>query len=419
MTGKPSFRFTRRGLLTGGAAASLGAAAALVGERSLAGHEAAIRADAHAAALLEAERLRGTETLSFYGEHQAGVETEPQAQQVLVALTIRDAALNPAELRRMLASLTQIAARLTQGRSPSTDASPELGLLPARLTVTFGFGRRLVDVVNPDAAPSWLADLPPFTHDVLREEWNGGDLLLQIAADDPVTMTYAQRQLLKVAREFATVRWTQSGFRRAYGTEPGSTTQRNLMGQLDGTANPVLGSEDFAGVVWNSGPQAPLWLDGGTSLVVRRITMHLDRWDRVDRTGREQAIGRRLDTGAPLTGTAENDEPDLEAKDALGFPTIGAYAHVRRARSTNPRERIYRRSYNYDLGAEVGSEQISDSGLVFTSFQRDVTAQFLPLQSRIDELDLLNEWTTHIGSAVFAIPAGCREGEFVGQALFD
>ncbi|SNQ49443.1 hypothetical protein FRACA_3300004 [Frankia canadensis] len=33
------------------------------------------------------------------------------------------------------------------------------------------------------------------------------------------------------------------------------------------------------------------------------------------------------------------------------------------------------------------------------------------------ELDLLNEWVTPIGSAVFAIPPGCAAGGFVGETL--
>ena len=31
---------------------------------------------------------------------------------------------------------------------------------------------------------------------------------------------------------------------------------------------------------------------------------------------------------------------------------------------------------------------------------------------------MLNEWTTPIGSAVYAIPPGCAEGGFVGDVLF-
>ncbi|MDO8107879.1 Dyp-type peroxidase, partial [Isoptericola sp. b441] len=42
--------------------------------------------------------------------------------------------------------------------------------------------------------------------------------------------------------------------------------------------------------------------------------------------------------------------------------------------------------------------------------------QFLPVQRRLAELDLLNRWTTPIGSAVFWVPPGARAGEVLGQA---
>ncbi len=51
------------------------------------------------------------------------------------------------------------------------------------------------------------------------------------------------------------------------------------------------------------------------------------------------------------------------------------------------------------------------------SFQADLEAQFVPLQRRLAELDLLNQWTTPIGSAVFAVLPGARRGEQLGQSL--
>ena len=60
---------------------------------------------------------------------------------------------------------------------------------------------------------------------------------------------------------------------------------------------------------------------------------------------------------------------------------------------------------------------ILHSGLIFAAFQADVDAQFVPMQQRLAELDLLNEWTIPIGSAVFAVPPGCAEGGFVGETL--
>jgi dye decolorizing peroxidase len=217
--------------------------------------------------------------------------------------------------------------------------------------------------------------------------------------------------LLKDARSFAAVRWSQQGFRRAHGTVRPGTTMRNLFGQVDGTSNPVPGTTDFDQVVWN----AESWLAGGTSMVVRRIGMDLDKWDRLDRGGREQSVGRYLSSGAPLTGTDEFDEPDFEATTPIGFPVIPEFSHVRRARSENPTERIFRRAYNYD--DRPSGAGVSLSGLIFVSFQADVERQFTPIQRRLDQLDLLNEWTIPVGSAVFAVPPGCAEGGFVGETL--
>lgn len=409
---EPASGFSRRRLLFGGVAAAAGAVAVVGADGFVAGREATARAEA----LEDAEQLRGGETIPFYGVHQAGIEMVPQAHQSLVAVTLRENIARE-DVQRMLMILTEDAARLTQGTYALADSEPELSLRPARLTITFGFGRRLVDIVNPTARPDWLDSIPALKLDQLREEWNDGDLLLQIASDDPLTVAHAQRMLLKDTRTFGSLRWVQQGFRRAYGSEKPGRTQRNLLGQLDGTVNMSPGSDDFAGVVWKGPAANPAWLDGGTGFVVRRIEMLLDKWDRLDRSGREQAVGRRMDSGAPLTGTKEHDEPDFEARTPIGFPVIAEFAHIRRARSADPHERMFRRAYNYDQ-LPTGDE-ISNSGLIFTAYQYNVATQFTPVQRRLDELDLLNEWIVHIGSAVFAIPPGCEEGQFIGHTLFE
>lgn len=312
----------------------------------------------------------------------------------------------------MLRLITDDAARLAAGRPALADTEPELALTPARLTVTVGFGAGLVDRVDPSARPSWLAPLPAFSIDRLDVRWSGGDLLLEIAADDPVAIAHATRMLVKDIRRYAVVRWRQDGFRNAAGSVPHGSTQRNLFGQLDGTANPTPGSEGFARAVWRSGA-GPAWLRGGTSYVIRRIAMNLDTWDELDRPGREQAVGRRLASGAPLTGTREFDVPDLDARTARGLPIISPIAHVARARSSDGAPQIFRRGFNYDVTAENGT----DAGLIFGSLQADPVRQFVPIQRRLAEVDMLNIWTTPIGSAVFAVPPGCAEGGYVGETL--
>ncbi|MGJ0388529.1 Dyp-type peroxidase [Microbacterium sp. CGR1] len=391
---------TRRQFLLGGAVAGVGAVAAV-------GADFALNRRSPDDASVSTP-MNGDEKVPFFGEHQAGVDTSAQAHGIFVALDLHDE-IDRSALTRLMRVLTDDAARLTQGRPALADSEPELALSPARLTVTFGFGPGLVARAGADA-PSWLAPLPAFRVDRLRPEFSDGDLLLQIAGDDPLTVAHATRMLLKDARGFASIRWTQQGFRRAYGTERPGTTMRNLFGQVDGTTNPQPGTADFDEVVWTGEG----WLSGGTGMVVRRIRMDLDKWDRLDRSGRDASVGRTLADGAPLTGTEEFDEPDFDAKTAIGFPVIPQFAHIRRARGDGE-ERIFRRGYNYDerpVGAEV-----SESGLIFVSFQADIDRQFTPMQRRLDELDLLNEWTIPIGSAVFAIPPGCGEDGFIGDTL--
>ncbi len=402
---------SRRQFLLGGAVAGVGAAVAIGADQLLARPAAPPADQASAPSRTDTEQVHGAETVTFHGKHQAGIDTPPAAHVTFVALDLRDA-VDREGLRRLMRVLSDDAARLTAGRAALADTEPELSVAPARLTVTFGFGPDLVARAE-GVAPSWLAPLPAFSIDRLQPEYSHGDLLLIVSSDDAVTLAHATRMLLKDARSFASVRWSQSGFRRARGTEASGTTMRNLFGQVDGTSNLVPGTADFDRLVWIDDG----WLAGGTSFVLRRIEMNLDTWDEVDRAGREQSMGRFLDSGAPLTGTKEHDEPDFAATTSLGFPVIPDFSHVRRARSDNPDERILRRAYNYD--EPPGGAAVSRSGLLFGSFQADVSRQFTPLQRRLDELDLLNTWTTPIGSAVFAIPPGCEPGGYVGETLLD
>ncbi len=398
---------TRRQFLLGGAVAAAGAAAAIGADVALGGGPGQGSENSASVAPRNGDRV-----IPFHGTHQAGVDTDPQAYATFVALDLT-ASCDRDGLRRMLRILTDDASRLVRGIPALADTEPELAAVPACLTVTVGVGPRAV-LLAGRTPPRWLHSLPAFEIDRLRPEFSDGDLLLQVAADDAVSVAHAVRMLTKDVRRFATIRWLQSGFRRAYGSETAGTTMRNLFGQVDGTANPRPGTADFDRVVWVPGGG---WLSGGTSLVLRRITMDLDGWDRLDREGREQAVGRRMSNGAPLTGANEYDDPDFTATTPLGFPVIPEYSHLRRARGEGgPNERIFRRGYNYDGAPDSAGG--SGSGLLFASFQADVEAQFLPIQRRLADLDLMNRWTTPIGSAVFAVLPGCEPDAILGAAMF-
>lgn len=396
----------RRDLLVGSGGAALGVLATWAGLRVAEDGEVAPAAGPMTTA------HRGHLTEPWRGEHQAGIVTPPQGFLNLTAFDLREG-VDALRLERLMRIWTDDISRLAEGRPGLTDTEPELAANPARLTFTVGLGPGAFDRTGLVAQkPPWLAQLPPYPIDRLEDAWSGGDLIVQVCGEDPSTVAHAARYLAKEAADFASVRWAQHGFRNAAGQVPEAMTFRNQFGQLDGSSN-LQGEE--AEHVFISDPSAPAWLRGGTTMVVRRIHMDLDKWDELDRPAREVVVGRRIADGAPLTGGDEFTPPDLTAVNELGFPAVDAAAHIRRARTGDPTQRILRRPYSYEAAPSVVP---SDTGQLFIAFQADLEHQFLPVQAQLAELDLLNQWTTPIGSAVFAVPRGIREGEFLAQDLF-
>ncbi|MGD9960842.1 Dyp-type peroxidase [Nocardioides sp.] len=350
------------------------------------------------------------QTVPFHGAHQAGVATPPQAHLTLLGLDLHPG-VGREGLGRLMSLLSDDASRLTRGLPALADTEPELAENPARLTVTFGFGPRLA-AERFTRSGGRVTPLPAFRTDRLDPSWGQTDLAIQICADDPLTLTHARRMILKDSVDFARVRWVQDGFRHARSTVPDGTTMRNVMGQVDGTLNPVEAEPDFAPLIWSQ----ESGFEGGTFMIVRRIRAEMEAWDKVDRVGREAAVGRRLNTGAPLTGDSEHDEPDFAATDRLGFPVIDPASHIARARTDDPAQRFLRRVFNYTV-PDPTRPTGEDSGLVFIAFAADVERQFVPIQRRLAALDRLNEWVTTIGSAVYAVPPGAAEGRYVAQHL--
>ncbi|UGU29129.1 Dyp-type peroxidase [Mycolicibacterium smegmatis] len=393
-----SMRVNRRRLLTGGAAAL--AAGAVVTASGVA-NSAVV------------DHGFGTDAEPFYGPHQAGIATAPQAHGVFLAFDVKptDTRSERDTVAAILRLWTVDAARLTAGRPAVADTEPELATRPARLTVTVGLGPGLLGRLGA-TVPRSARDLPEFGPDRLQERWSGGDLLLQICGDDPVSIAHATRVLTKNVRAMAVQRWRQAGFRNARGADRQGTSMRNLMGQVDGTVN--LAPDEFDELVW-LGDEVYPGLAGGTLMVLRRIEMQLDTWDELDRESKELTVGRTLDSGAPLTGQRETDEPDFTLA-RNGIPVIPPNSHIALARHRHDGERFLRRPYNYDDAPEPG--QTSNTGLIFATYQRDIDTQFLPVQQRLAQFDALNQWTTAIGSSVFVILPGVRSPEgYLGQEL--
>jgi deferrochelatase/peroxidase EfeB len=418
---------SRRGLLGAAGAGLAGVAAGAAGGFALASSDDGPQAQPNP----------GARTYPFYGEHQAGIITPMQDRLHLAAFDVT--ASSRTELVELLQDWTNAAERMTRGLgagdlgptsgpygAPPDDTGEAIGLPPAGLTITFGFGPSLFRSGEKDRfglggrQPAALQRLPHFPADNLEPTRSDGDLCIQACADDPQVAVHAVRNLARIAFGRAAVRWSQLGFGRTSSTSTAQATPRNLFGFKDGTMN--LKAEDPAGLdqhVWvPAGVDAKAgWLAGGSYLVARRINMTIEIWDRQSLREQEQIVGRTKAQGAPLSGGTEFDQPDFSLKGRGEEPLVAADAHVRMVHpDSNNGVRMLRRGYNFVDGSN-GLGRL-DAGLFFLAFVRDPRTHFIPMQTKLGLGDGLSEYIQHTGSALFAIPPGIAEGGYVGQTLF-
>ena len=319
---------------------------------------------------------------------------------------------------------------MTDQLAAPADTGEAAGLPPSNLTVTIGFGPSLFDDRFGLASkrPKALAALPALPGDELDPAFVGGDLCIQACADDPQVAFHAVHNLARQGIGTVVHRWMQLGFGRTSSTTTAQATPRNLMGFKDGTSNPS--SHDPAAMekfVW-VGNEGPGWMRGGSYVVLRRIRIALEHWDRMPLDFQERTFGRHKVSGAPLGRNNEFDSLDLNAADEYGTPVIPESAHVRLAASvSNDGAQIFRRPYSYNDGADFTIERwppwrqgiAYDAGLFFVCYQRDPRTGFIKIFSEMAKFDMLNQFVTHTGGGLFACPGGVAQGEFVGQRLFE
>ncbi|HJQ07383.1 MAG TPA: iron uptake transporter deferrochelatase/peroxidase subunit [Nocardioides sp.] len=398
---------SRRGLL-GGAAAGAAAAAATLGLD-------AARADVTPAPAAYA----------FEGPHQAGILTPAQRSAAYVALDVT-AATRP-QLAQALRTLTDDLRFLTAGGTPpdaglvaTNDDNGILGpQVPADgLTVTVSVGASLFDhrFGLGDRKPRQLRAMDVFDNDRPDPARTGGDLLLQICADNQDTVLHALRQVLRDNRGAFAVRWRQDGF--VSPSRPDGAP-RNLLGFKDGTANAeILDDQQLVDeLVWvGADAGEPAWAVGGSYHVVRLIRMFVEFWDRVSIREQQRMIGRDRTTGAPLTMTHETDPVSYE-RDSTG-DVIPFDAHIRLA---NPRDgsadrsRMLRRGYSYDAGIDANGQL--DEGLIFTTFNADLDRQFVAVQKRLTGEPLEDYISPFGGGYFFALPGVSGQDDWLGRGL--
>ncbi|MGW7681882.1 iron uptake transporter deferrochelatase/peroxidase subunit [Kribbella sp. NPDC054772] len=412
---------TRRGLSRRGLFGAAGAAVA-TGVAGYAAHSA-----------LAGEESQAADTngpVEFHGPRQAGIITPVQDRLHFAAFDVTTTKRD--ELISLLKEWTAAAALLTAGRdigqygavngpgeAPPEDTGEAVGLPPARLTITVGFGPSLFDKRFGLASqrPKALVDLPHFIGDDLEPARSGGDIAVQACSDDPQVAVHAIRNLARIGFGRVAVRYSQLGFGRTSSTSKAQATPRNLFGFKDGTNNMKLEEADkLEQQLWVQPEDGPDWMVGGAYLVSRRIRMNIEIWDRTSLSEQENIIGRGKGTGAPLGKADEFDAIDFNAKNADGQAKVPTDSHVRLAHPQfNKGAELLRRGYNFVDGSD-GLGRL-DAGLFFLAYQRDPRKQFIPIQNQLAKNDTMNEYIHHVGSGIFACPPGVTPGSYWGEKL--
>jgi deferrochelatase/peroxidase EfeB len=417
----------RRSFLRG--AVGAGVAGAVTGVVAGAGAGYAYRSSRAAGPgqILDAEMLAGRlPAVPFHGRYQAGILPKPPRQTIMLSFNVT--ADGRGELTDLLRTITARARFLTAGGIPPgvgiggpPSDSGVLGptVVPDGLTVTVGVGSTLFDDRYGLAArkPAGLTAMTAFPNDALDPAQCGGDLSLQLSAGSQDTVVHALRDIAQHTRGGMQVLWRIDGF--ASPARPAGTTPRNLMGFMDGIANPDPSrAETMNNLVWIQ-PGAhgePAWTAHGSYQVVRLIRMLVEFWDRVDIIEQENMIGRRKDTGAPLDANTEFARPNYTL-DPTG-DVIPLTAHIRLANPRTPQtehNRILRRAHNYDRG--IDSVGDLDMGLIFTCYQQDIARQFVAVQTRLIDEPLVDYISPFGGGYFFALPGVQDIRDYLGRAM--
>ncbi|WEG13715.1 iron uptake transporter deferrochelatase/peroxidase subunit [Pullulanibacillus sp. KACC 23026] len=357
------------------------------------------------------------DVIPFYGEHQAGIITPQQTYMYLASFELMTESKQ--EVVKLFKRWTKLGELFTVGNweldsankaLPPNDTGESIGFSPGNLTMLLGLGPTFFWKNGKDRLglahkmPKFLKKIPNVGNQKLDPNLSDGDICIQVCSEDKQVVFHAIRNLIKEGVGTVSLKWLQDGFFSGAKGE----TKRNLFGFKDGTANPSLANKkEVKEIVW-AGSDEPSWMVGGTYLAYRKIRMFIEEWDQDSLQDQEDTLGRRKQSGAPMGKVHEFDEVD-----ASKMPVD---SHVRITHTTG--DPILRRSYNYANGVDALTGKM-EAGLAFISFQKNPWKSFFPKLKKMGESDALNEYTMHIGSALFAVPRGVKKGEYIAQPLFE
>ncbi|WP_285042456.1 Dyp-type peroxidase [Plantibacter sp. LMC-P-059a] len=203
------------------------------------------------------------------------VPIEPQAVDaplsgtaVFLVLTVSDAEGAMDTVRSTLASVADVLKNVA------------FRDLDAALSCTVGIGARVWGELTRGPLPSELHVFPTVVGDRHTAPSTPGDVLLHIRAARRDLCFEFERQLLDLLGDAVEVVDETVGFR--------SFDVRDLLGFVDGTANPVGQALPDATLVGDEDPA----FAGGSYVVVQKYTHPLDRWRALTTEQQEAIIGR-------------------------------------------------------------------------------------------------------------------------------
>lgn len=193
-------------------------------------------------------------------------------------------------------------------------------------------------------------------------------------------------------------------------------TPRDLFGFRDGTTNPTE-DQEFEDFLWVKDTKQE-WLKNGSFMCYGRTIADVETWESDRISDQEQLIGRRKDTGAPLSNPNgdEFDIPDLNARDANGDLLIDPNSHVAITSDQRLGFKVLRRSYNYWSGLNDHGDQ--NAGFLNCTYVNDPYRYWL-LRDDMGRYDRLNEYYYDDFRGVYAVPHAPATGTYLGQEFFE
>ncbi|GLX66932.1 iron uptake transporter deferrochelatase/peroxidase subunit [Paenibacillus glycanilyticus] len=357
------------------------------------------------------------DVIAMYGDRQAGIITPQQKYMYLVSFRITTS--QKADVIQLFKSWTKFSDLSTSGGTmktgdnpllPPSDTGETLELSASNLTITYGFGPTFFLEDGKDRfgiakkQPLYLKDIPRMPRENIDPSLSGGDVCLQVCADDQQVAFHAVRNFIRLSTGYATLNWLQEGFISG----KAGVTPRNLFGFKDGTANKLHDNpEGNKKVIW-AGQEEPSWMTGGSYMSYRKIRMLLEVWDRSSLSDQENTFGRHKESGAAFGKTNE-----FEAVDSSKLPVT---SHVALAKQSG--QLIHRRGYSYTDGVDPKTGNVN-AGLLFIGYSRNPEEQLIPMLKLMQSKDKLNAYTSHIASGMFACPGGLTAGQYMGQSLME